>query len=616
MGWGFRKSVKFGGVRFTFSKRGISTSVGTKGLRVTSGPRGVYVTTGARGFYYRQRIGGPGSPRAGYPRPAVPSAPPSPQFYRTETFDSADVATLTDLAQDDFLAALNYWTNRGVLQIVGVALTACALVGGYALELSQRALLEVGVYALIGVGLARFIELRRRRFAVVYDLGRREAGAYEGLREMLADVAASGSLRGVKMIGHHGDWKRNAGATGSVQSERAFFSLSLPPNIVSNLVPYALTTQSMTLYFFPDRILIRKGKRFAALSYDSLATEARTAVFVWDEALPGDAEVIGSTWLYVNKNGGPDRRFNNNRQIPEIRIGYLDLRSTSGLDIRLQATRVRAIQAAADALAKYGRELAPATRASATSQDPELAAALNALGMTGSPSATDLKAAYHDLAMRNHPDRFAKAPALVKAMADQRMKELNAAYALALSRLSSAENLREAESLAPTTVGAPPESPVEIWATVAAVIVAAGVFTAFRLSPVVAEPTERPLPEAAPVRAVSQVVTLPASAPKPGPKTLQTKSACSLRAKAKGKAKRLARLARNETVVLLREESKGMWIRTSMGTEGWAGPSCWQAVRRARKPVQPEVASEPQPTEPEASPSDDSSLVDPFDDQQ
>ena len=31
-----------------------------------------------------------------------------------------------------------------------------ALIGGYALELSQRALLEVGVYGLIAVGLARF----------------------------------------------------------------------------------------------------------------------------------------------------------------------------------------------------------------------------------------------------------------------------------------------------------------------------------------------------------------------------------------------------------------------------------------------------------------------------
>ncbi|TDE35441.1 hypothetical protein E1B25_17530 [Antarcticimicrobium sediminis] len=34
------------------------------------------------------------------------------------------------------------------------------------------------------------------------------------------------------------------------------------------------------------------------------------------EAAPSDATMVGQTWKYVNKNGSPDRRFKDNRQLP------------------------------------------------------------------------------------------------------------------------------------------------------------------------------------------------------------------------------------------------------------------------------------------------------------
>jgi hypothetical protein len=58
MGFYFRKSVKFGPMRFNFSKSGIGVSAGVKGARVSMSPRGTYVHAGTNGFYYRQRIGG------------------------------------------------------------------------------------------------------------------------------------------------------------------------------------------------------------------------------------------------------------------------------------------------------------------------------------------------------------------------------------------------------------------------------------------------------------------------------------------------------------------------------------------------------------------------------
>lgn len=64
MGWGFRKSFKFGPMRLNLSKSGIGLSAGVKGARVSVGPRGTHLNVGTGGFYYRQKIGG-GS-RGGY----------------------------------------------------------------------------------------------------------------------------------------------------------------------------------------------------------------------------------------------------------------------------------------------------------------------------------------------------------------------------------------------------------------------------------------------------------------------------------------------------------------------------------------------------------------------
>jgi hypothetical protein len=45
-----------------------------------------------------------------------------------------------------------------------------------------------------------------------------------------------------------------------------------------------------------------------------------------------DSTQVGTTWRYVAKNGGPDRRFNNNRQLPKMLYGELRLSSGSGLN--------------------------------------------------------------------------------------------------------------------------------------------------------------------------------------------------------------------------------------------------------------------------------------------
>lgn len=57
-----------------------------------------------------------------------------------------------------------------------------------------------------------------------------------------------------------------------------------------------------------------------------------TKKFIESEAVPKDTQIVGQTWKYVNKSGGPDRRFRDNRQLPICLYGRLELSSASGLN--------------------------------------------------------------------------------------------------------------------------------------------------------------------------------------------------------------------------------------------------------------------------------------------
>ena len=56
MGFYFRKSLRFGPLRFNLSKRGVGASIGVEGKRVGVDAGGhEYVAGGRHGFYFRER---------------------------------------------------------------------------------------------------------------------------------------------------------------------------------------------------------------------------------------------------------------------------------------------------------------------------------------------------------------------------------------------------------------------------------------------------------------------------------------------------------------------------------------------------------------------------------
>lgn len=93
------------------------------------------------------------------------------------------------------------------------------------------------------------------------------------------------------------------------------------------------------MHFFPERLLIFSAKGVGAVAYHDLEIQVEKVKFVESGKAPADSEVVGRTWKYVNKKGGPDRRFKDNVELPICLYEEMTFRSRTGLNERIQLSR-------------------------------------------------------------------------------------------------------------------------------------------------------------------------------------------------------------------------------------------------------------------------------------
>jgi tellurite resistance protein len=121
------------------------------------------------------------------------------------------------------------------------------------------------------------------------------------------------------------DKKYSGGAEITIGRRPAKLELSRPKRItIKPGVFPSLKLQSETIYFLPDRIFVEGGS-CKEYGYSDLSISTSCSKFHESEILPDDALVIGKTWKYVNNNGLPDKRFNNNSEIPLCKYEHVHL---------------------------------------------------------------------------------------------------------------------------------------------------------------------------------------------------------------------------------------------------------------------------------------------------
>lgn len=350
-----RDSVSLGPFRVSLSKSGFGISFGVKGFRVGSGPKGHYIHAGMNGVYYRKTLGGLGrKPKAAttdggadYTAELAKIAPNEKlPTYMTEDgvlmrrIISADADVLVSESHADALRSLNEARDRPSFTLI-----FCAAAGaGLAISFASQNPAAVGLFATLfaaGYMIGSMIDLPRRNVVFAYNLDPAAEQRYRALVGAIDRIASASKLWFVSARGEITNlhtWKKNSGASALVDSKETAVSYSLPKGIASNVTPPMIAIDGKKCYFFPDCIIVEENKRFGAVRYETIRTAVRDQRMIMETA-PSDATVVGQTWKYVNKNGSPDRRFKDNRQLPICLFSEIGMISEGGFKALLQISK-------------------------------------------------------------------------------------------------------------------------------------------------------------------------------------------------------------------------------------------------------------------------------------
>lgn len=342
MGFRFRRTIKvLPGVRLNLSGSGASVSLGSRGFHYTVGSKGTRVTAGipGTGLSWSQH-----TPHRG-PRSNTPEFLDYPSQSETgmpirviepvlRPIENASVEKINAFSTSELAPILNAANRRlhfaPLVLLVSILLFLLALVHANQFWLGLSAL-----YATTFVPLSIVLDRYRRSVKINYEPQGAASQIASALADSFNDLVSCNSIWTVQAEGSTSDWKRNAGATVLNRRKRIQLRLERPACIRRGPTFPAVKFGKEEIYLLPDAALIIANGLVGAVPYQDLNVSNSLTKFIEEDSAPADAPIVGYTWRYVNKKGGPDRRFNSNKQLPVCLYGELNISSESGLNCKV-----------------------------------------------------------------------------------------------------------------------------------------------------------------------------------------------------------------------------------------------------------------------------------------
>lgn len=319
MGLRYRKSINLGGgFRINLSKSGVGYSWGVRGYRITKTARGSV----------RQTVSIPGtgisySTESKARKSQVPSRTSSidTNRYATEEIRNNNASAMVSDGLNEILSLARKTILADKMALWGMILSLIFTFNfpGFIIFFLLFTILKV--YSRTGGRIDLEYEIDDDQRTLVA----------QRLNPMLQIAACNGVWRimqSSKVIN-----RKYSGGAGSTVMRTACKAMQKSPFPFKTNTPVAtFKAGKETLAFFPDKLVIIQKRKLGALNYSDISTSTSTTRFIEDKTVPKDTAIVGRTWQYVNKSGGPDRRFKNNRQLPICLYGELKLQSPSGLN--------------------------------------------------------------------------------------------------------------------------------------------------------------------------------------------------------------------------------------------------------------------------------------------
>ena len=355
MGFYLKKSLKVGLFRFNFSNSGVGVSAGIKGLRIGTGPRGNYIHAGRGGFYYRASLPSgntritngnqePEQSNCGYIEPV-----------QLQEIESGNVLEMIDSSGTSLLQEINekHQKAKFLPWVITISIITLFIFNGNII---------IALLLIVACIFAQYQDDLRKSVILFYDFEPEIEVTYQKLHDCFNSLKSCAKTWHIEAKGDTNDWKRNSGASSLVNRNRITLSIGQPPFMKTNIKVPVIPVGRQTLYFFPERILVFDKGFVGAVSYDDLIIESDQRRFIEEDGVPADSIIVDKTWKYVNKNGGPDRRFNNNNEIPITLYEQAHFKSPSGLNELIQLSKLDVIDPMRQAisnLSKVAKERIP-----------------------------------------------------------------------------------------------------------------------------------------------------------------------------------------------------------------------------------------------------------------
>lgn len=327
MGFRYRKSINLGGgFRINLSKSGIGYSWGVKGYRVTKTAKGRIRTTTSipgTGISYVHENGK--NNRQSFGSGSTPSSQPTQSIdnnhYNTQNIVNNVATAMVSEGLEDMLASASKALKLNKLANIGLLITLI-LGCGFPLLL---------IFAACFLTLKIFVKTKGT-IDLEYTIEDDQQSLVNDRMQPMIRITECNKVWRIMQSSMVIDRKYAAGASNTVKRTACKAGTKAPFPFKPNLQIASFKVGKETLLFLPDKLFIIQGSKIGALNYSDIFSSTHTTRFIESEMVPRDTQVVGQTWKYVNKSGGPDRRFKDNRQIPVCLYGQLNLTSTSGLN--------------------------------------------------------------------------------------------------------------------------------------------------------------------------------------------------------------------------------------------------------------------------------------------
>ena len=322
MGFRYRKSINLGGgFRINLSKSGIGYSWGTKGYRVTKkangGIRKTYSIPGT-GISWVEDSGNPAQKRK---LNSNENNLQQPVLYKAT---GANTLKLNDNNTKEFMDAINKYSQiHGKLKWGSIISFLVALV------VPQSIIL----FLIFLIGL--ICHTCTSKIQLEYGNNEHMLKRMHKLDITMAELVNSIVVWQIVSRVANASVKINAGAVSSVDRKKVKFIKRKPYFLKTDGNCYSVKFQNDTVFFLPDAILIKDRRGWGVLEYQNLNIGFENQIFIENESVPQDANVVGNTWKYVNKHGGPDRRYKNNNLLPMCEYGSIVINFGTALNVQL-----------------------------------------------------------------------------------------------------------------------------------------------------------------------------------------------------------------------------------------------------------------------------------------